>query len=279
MEKVKFIASEEVDLEKLLRKKLPLLSNYQIQKLFRDKDVKVNGVRKAKSCIIKIGDEVEAFYMANDQPWCDTIYEDDNILIVNKRSGIEVASDEDRNLLDILRLTYSELSAVHRIDRNTEGLVIFAKNNVAEQELLKAFKERTIIKKYLLKVKGRVQIEAVKPKLYLKKLANASKVIVSEVKTSGYDEIVTKFNIIKYLDNETILEAELVTGKTHQIRAHISYYGYSIIGDGKYGVGDSKNMCLTAYYMGFNFAKKSALQYLNDKNFEIMPTWWDLHEN
>ena len=95
-------------------------------------------------------------------------------------------------------------------------------------------------------------------------MTDSSKVIISEVKTSGYDEIVTKFNFIKYLDNETVLEAELVTGKTHQIRAHISYFGHPIVGDGKYGVGDSKNMCLTAYYMGFNFPKKSYLEYLNE---------------
>ena len=72
-----------------------------------------------------------------------------------------------------------------------------------------------------------------------------------------------------------MLEAELVTGKTHQIRAHIAYFGYPIVGDGKYGVGDNKQMCLTAYYMGFNFPKKSMLEYLNDKSFDIMPTWWE----
>ena len=212
--------------------------------------------------------------MANNEPWCETIFEDDNILLVNKRAGIEVTSEEDRNLLDVLKLTYTQLYAVHRIDRNTEGLVLFAKNSEAEGELLKAFKERTIIKKYALKVKGKVPIEAIKPKLYLKKLADASKVIISEVKTSGYEEIVTRFNLIKYMGDETVLEAELVTGKTHQIRAHIAYYGYPIVGDGKYGVGDNKQMCLTAYYVAFKFPKKSALEYLNDQQFEIIPTWW-----
>ena len=175
----------------------------------------------------------------------------------------------------ILKMQYNQVYAVHRIDRNTEGLVIFAKNEIAETELLKAFKERTIIKKYLLKVKGKVNPEVIKHRLYLKKLADASKVIVSEVKTSGYEEIVTHFNIIKYIDSESVLEAELVTGKTHQIRAHISYFGHPIVGDGKYGVGDSKQMCLTAYYMAFKFHKKSSLEYLNDKWFEIIPTWWE----
>ncbi|MBQ3502301.1 MAG: RluA family pseudouridine synthase [Clostridia bacterium] len=275
MEKLEFKVNEKTDLGKELRKHLPLFSNYQIEKLFKNKDVKVNGVRKTKSCVITPNDNIEVYYqVVNDEPWFSIIFQDDNILIVNKRAGIEVISEDDRNLLDILKMDYNELYAVHRIDRNTEGLVVFAKNITAETELLKAFKERTIIKKYALKVKGKVQIEAIKHKLYLKKLADASKVIVSEVKTSGYEEIVTRFNLIKYEDSNTILEAELVTGKTHQIRAHISYFGHPIIGDGKYGVGDNQQMCLTAYYIQFKFGKKSALEYLNDKSFEILPTWW-----
>ena len=274
MEKINFVIDENIDLGRALRKALPLLSNYQIEKLFKDKDVKVNGVRKTKPCNVKAGDEVEAFYMVNAEPWCETVYEDENILIVNKRAGIEVVSEDDRNLLDILKLQHTELYAVHRIDRNTEGLVIFAKNNMVENELIEAFKKRTIIKKYALKVKGKVPIEAIKHKMYLKKFSENSKVLISEIKTSGYDEIITHFNLIKHLDNESVLEAELVTGKTHQIRAHIAYFGYPIVGDGKYGVGGDK-MCLTAYYMGFNFPKKSQLEYLNTKYFEIMPTWWE----
>lgn len=273
MEKIKFVVTEKIDLTKALRKALPLISNYQIEKLFKDKDVKVNGVRKSKSCIVKAGDEIEAFYQVNAEPWFERVFEDDNILIVNKRAGIEVISEDDRNLFDILKLTYNELYAVHRIDRNTEGLVVFAKNKISENELLEAFKKRTIIKKYLLKVKGKVPIEAIKHRMYLKKLSESSKVLVSEIKTSGYEEIVTKFNLIKHLDNESILEAELITGKTHQIRAHIAYFGHHIIGDGKYGVGGGQ-MCLTAYYMGFNFAKKSNLEYLNSQTFEIIPSWW-----
>ena len=273
MEKIKFTITEKIDLSKALRKALPLLSNYQIEKLFKDKDVKVNGVRKTKSCVVKVGDEVEAFYMVNNEPWHEVVFEDDNVLIVSKRAGIEVTSEDDRNLLDILHLDYGELYAVHRIDRNTEGLVIYAKNKIAETELLEAFKKRTIIKKYLLKSKGKVPIEAIKHRMYLKKFSESSKVLISEIKTSGYEEIVTHFNLIKYIYGDSILEAELVTGKTHQIRAHIAYFGHPIVGDGKYGLG-GQQMCLTAYYMAFNFPKKSSLEYLNAKTFEIMPTWW-----
>lgn len=274
MEKAKFIVNEKIDLGKALRKNLPLLSNFQIEKLFKDKDVKLNGVRKTKSCILKPGDEVEVFYVVNATPWYEIKYEDDNVLIVNKRAGIEVVSEDDRNLLDVLKLKYNTLYAVHRIDRNTQGLVVFAKTKIAENELLEAFKKRTIIKKYLLKVKGKVNIDVIKPKMFLKKFSETSKVLISEIKTSGYDEIVTKFSLVRFLNtNETILQAELVTGKTHQIRAHIAYFGYPIVGDGKYGIGGDV-MCLTAYYMGFNFPKNAVLEYLNNQSFEIIPLWW-----
>lgn len=273
MEKIKFIITERIDLSKALRKALPLLSNYQIERLFKDKDVKVNGIRQTQTSIVKLGDEIEAYYQANLEPWHEILYEDENVLIVNKRAGIEVVSEDDRNLFDILKLTYNELYAVHRIDRNTQGIVLFAKNQIAESELLEAFRKRTIIKKYLLKVKGKVPIEAIKHRMYLKKLSESSKVLISEVKTSGYEEIVTKFSLVKYVGNDSILEAELITGKTHQIRAHIAYFGYSIVGDGKYGMS-SDMMCLTAYYMTFNFHKKSALEYLNTKEFTIKPLWW-----
>ncbi len=275
MEKLEFVNEMNTELSQALRKRLPLLSNYQIEKLFKDKDVKVNGVRKTKSCTLKPNDKVEVFYQANEQPWCETVFEDENVLIVNKRSGIEVVSEDDRNLFDILHLNYTELYAVHRIDRNTEGLVIFAKNTNAENELLKAFKERTMIKKYLLKVKGKVNPEVIKSKMYLKKLPSSSKVLLAEIKTSGYEQIVTNFSLVKYIEEETVLEAELVTGKTHQIRAHIAYFGYPIVGDGKYGIDNGKTMCLTSYHMGFNFPKNSVLQYLNAKIFELKPTWWE----
>ncbi|MBQ7880427.1 MAG: hypothetical protein IJ358_01105 [Clostridia bacterium] len=201
MEKIEFKVEENIELGKALRKALPLLSNYQIEKLFKDKDVKVNGVRKTKPCTLRKGDIVEAYFVVNNEPWCETVFEDENVMVVSKRAGIEVTSEDDRNLLDILRLSHNELYAVHRIDRNTQGLVVFAKNTQAESELLKAFKERTIIKKYLLKVKGKVNIDAVKHKMYLKKFSENSKVLISEVKTSGYEEIVTHFHLVKYLDN------------------------------------------------------------------------------
>ena len=183
-----------------------------------------------------------------------------------------MVSETDRDLISILKQHIPNLKLIHRIDRNTEGLVIFAKNNLAETELLKAFKERTITKKYLLECHGKVNVEKIKTRLFLKKLPEVSKVLISECKTSGYDEIKTIFKFISFNGENSLLEAELITGKTHQIRAHISYYGHYIIGDGKYGKGEGK-MHLTAYFIKFKLPETCLLSYLNNMHFEITPTW------
>ncbi len=153
-------------------------------------------------------------------------------------------------------------------------MVIFALNETAEKELLDAFKTRKgIIKKYALLVNGRVDITKIKRTVYLKKMENLSKVWISEIKTSGYDPIITEFDVVEYRGDKTLLEANLLTGKTHQIRAHISYFGYPIVGDNKYGKDKENKLHLTANYLAFNFSKKQKLAYLNAKNFEITPTW------
>ena len=272
MTKKEFIVDRNINLNKAIRVNLPFLSNYQIEKILEKKDIKVNGKRIKDFCELNVGDLVEIYYDVKTEPWYEEVYLDDNVLIVNKKCGIEVISEEDRDLTSILKQDYKEVYPVHRIDRNTEGLVIFAKNKQTEDELLKAFKDRTITKKYLLEVKGRVNVDAIKSRLFLKKLSSVSKVIIAEVKTSGYEEIKTIFKFIRYDGENTLLEAELITGKTHQIRAHISYYGHSIVGDGKYGKGDGK-LHLTSYFIKFKLKDNSFLSYLNEKHFEIMPTW------
>lgn len=275
MQKLEFVTNKNIKLSKAVIDELPFLSKFQIKKLIEKKDIKVNSIRVKEDLILNIGDKVTVYYNVKEsKEWYNLVYSDNNILIVNKRAGIEVVSENDRDLLSILRKEYPYVAPVHRIDRNTEGLVIFSLNKDAEKELLQAFKTRNgINKKYALLVHGRVDISKIKRTIYLKKVSNLSKVWISEVKTSGYEPAVTEFNIIQYLGDNTLLEAKLITGKTHQIRAHIAYYGYPIVGDNKYGKDEEKQMCLTANYLSFNFNKNSNLSYLNSKNFEIIPSW------
>lgn len=275
MQKLEFVVEKEMKLSKAIVDKLPAFSLHDIKKILSNKNVKVNNNRQKEDIVVQKGDKITVYYIEKEQKeWYSLVYSDDNVLIVNKRAGIEVVSESERDLLSILKLEFGEVYAVHRLDRNTEGLTIFAKNKTIESELLTAFKTRkSIDKRYALFVHGRVDISKIKRTVYLKKVENLSKVWISEVKTSGFEPISTEFSVIQYLGDKTLLEAKLITGKTHQIRAHIAYYGYPIVGDNKYGKDDFKQMHLTANYLAFNFDKKSKLNYLNKLNFEISPTW------
>lgn len=275
MQKIEFIVETENELIKAVIDKLPFLSRHDVKKIMDNKDIKVNGTRTKENCQLKPKDKVIVFYEDKQQKeWYSTVYVDDNILIVNKRAGIEVVSETERDLQGVVKMEYANAVAVHRLDRNTEGLVIFALNKISERSLLSAFKTRSgIIKKYALLVHGRVDITKIKRTVYLKKVDSLSKVWISELKTSGYEPIITEFDVIQYQGENTLLEAKLVTGKTHQIRAHIAYYGFPIVGDQKYGKDNSTQMHLTANYLAFNFKNDIGLSYLNNKNFEIIPSW------
>ena len=275
MQKIEFTIESQKKLSKAVIDELPFLSQFQIKKLIENKDIKVNSNRIKEDLDLKNGDQVVVYYKTSEQKeWYTQIYSDNNVLIVNKRAGIEVVSENDRDLISILKKNFLNIYPVHRIDRNTEGLVIFALNPMAEKELLQAFKTRKgIIKKYALLVHGRVDISKIKRTVYLKKMTNLSKVWISELKTTGFEPIITEFELIEYIGEDSLLSASLITGKTHQIRAHIAYFGYPIVGDNKYGKDNEKQMHLTANYLAFNFSKNSKLYYLNKKNFEIIPTW------
>ena len=244
MQKIEFTIESQKKLSKAVIDELPFLSQFQIKKLIENKDIKVNSNRIKEDLDLKNGDQVVVYYKTSEEKeWYTQIYLDNNVLIVNKRAGIEVASENDRDLISILKKNFSNIYPVHRIDRNTEGLVIFALNPMAEKELLQAFKTRKgIIKKYALLVHGRVDISKIKRTVYLKKMTNLSKVWISEVKTTGFEPIITEFELIEYIGEDSLLSASLITGKTHQIRAHIAYFGYPIVGDNKYGKDNEKQM-------------------------------------
>jgi len=275
MQKIEFISKDSKELTKAIIDELPFLSRFDVKKILENKDVKVNNIRLKESVTLNKGDKVVIFYKEKEQKeWYTTVYQDANIVVVNKKAGIEVVSENERDLLAVLKQEFETVYPVHRLDRNTEGLVVFALNRTTEKELLEAFKTRKgIIKKYALLVDGRVDISKIKRTVYLKKVPSLSKVWISELKTSGYDQAITEFNVVEYGEDRTLLEANLITGKTHQIRAHIAYFGYPIVGDGKYGKSQDKQLHLTANFLSFNFHKASSLSYLNKKNFEIIPKW------
>lgn len=286
---VKIIVDEKGNNKKLvayLNSKFNKLPQSAIFKALRNKDIKINGTRIKDNINLEIGDEIEVYIKDEviygkvskfDISKKDIAYEDENILIYNKPQNIEVQGKDELGLEQALKeqLGLKFFKACHRLDRNTFGLVIFAKNKVAEDTMLKMIKDRVVKKYYKALVYGIPKNKSMTLKAYLFKNNKSSQVIVSDVKGKGYQEIITKYKVLEtYKDNTSLLEVELITGKTHQIRAHLAHIGLPIIGDGKYGVNkinkqfNQKYQQLYSYKLVFEDAY-GELEYLKGKIVEI----------
>jgi len=213
-------------------------------------------------------------------------------LLADKRSGLIVHSDskEDTNTLinHIKSYLYhkgeydpeSENSFApalcNRIDRNTGGIVIAAKNAETLRILNQKIKDREITKKYLLAVHGRLNKPTGVLKNFILKDENTNTVKVYEKQVKGSKTAETKYRVIEEKNNLSLVEAELLTGRTHQIRAQFSYIGHPLLGDGKYGINKDdrksgyKSQALYSYKIGFDFTTESGiLSYLKGKSFEV----------
>ena len=205
-------------------------------------------------------------------PQIEKVYEDENILVINKSAGIEV--EGERSLCSILNCL-----AVHRLDRNTTGLTILAKNPSSQKELNSAIKEHLITKKYLAEVVGPTSFKNYLMKAYLEKDEKTSMVKIFEKPTKKSVEIKTIFNTLKSNPSSSIVECTLMTGKTHQIRASLAYLNHAIIGDGKYGKNEDnkkfkeKTQKLHCFYLKFDNLKNN-LKYLNKREFMVLPNWY-----
>ena len=249
------------------------ISYNTLMKILRKKDVLINGIRTNKDIEVNPNDVIRVYDLKNTQSNTKTIpiiYQDSNIVIIDKPANIE--TEGQNSVISILQGMGFNAAAVHRLDRNTQGIMVFALNGAAENELTLAFSQRQVHKIYRAEVLGFLDPPENTLSAYLFKDSQKSEVIISKTPKDGYLPIKTGYKVVKEWDMTSLIDVFLYTGRTHQIRAHLAFIGHPIIGDGKYGDYQinkglkAKTQRLKAYSLSFDF-RGGALSYLNGKTF------------
>ena len=297
-------------LDKFIQKVCPTLPQALMYKYIRTKHIKVNRKRAEISTRLNEGDIVEAYindeFFKEVKPRYDflsspdrlnIVFEDENIILVDKPQGLLVHPDKgeyrDTLIGRIQHYLYKKgeydpkgensfaPALANRIDRNTGGIVIAAKNAEALKILCQKIKDREIDKRYLCIVHGVPTKKEATLEGYLQKDCDKNKVFLSSKKTDDNLTIKTKYKVLSSRNNMSLLEVELITGRTHQIRAHLASIGHSLVGDGKYGKnGEDKKkgfdkQALYSYKLTFTFSTDAGiLNYLNNRTFTVEKVWF-----
>ena len=300
-------------LDKFLSKAVKGLPQSLMYKFIRTKKIKVNRARCEQSQILREGDEIQLFIkdeffeaaskdtgaLTAIKPKLDIVYEDGPIMLLNKRPGVLVHDDAEGGENTLIMHIQAYLcgqgeydpaaeqsfapALCNRIDRNTGGMVIAAKDAEALRDMNEAIREDQLSKFYLCLVHGHMERERETLRGYLRKDSSKNMVEVRDREFPGAKEIITKYRILgeRRDGGETVslLEVELVTGRTHQIRAHLSHIGHPLVGDGKYGINRDdkrsgyKYQALYAYRLRFDLPEDAgSLTYLRGREFVISPS-------
>lgn len=261
----KYVVSEKISLKNFTDNTCAPAS-FCFRTLLKMREIRVNGKRVDSDVSLSAGDEV-VYYLTPKQEskqGFEIVYEDENIIVTDKESGVN--SEAVFSAL----CGRGEAYFIHRLDRNTEGLLIFAKNKESEEELLSAFREKRTEKIYFARVLGKMPKTHSVETAYLVKDEVAACVHIS-AKAVG-EKIITEYEVIAEEGETSVLKITLRTGKTHQIRAHLAFLGHPVAGDTKYG-NDEYNRAhnltrqrLVAKYL--RIQGNGCLAYLREKIFE-----------
>ena len=292
-------------LDRFLAKAVPLLPASLAQKYIRIKRIKCNGARAERDTRLQAGDVLQLYindeffdkprednaYLTVAAPKLNIVYEDENILLVDKRPGLAVhphdGAEYGRTLIDhIQAYLYQKRewsprgenaftpALCNRIDRNTGGIVIAAKTAEALRVMNQKIKDRELDKRYLAIVEGTPKPQKGSLKGYLFKDAKKNRVYVSNTPQPGAKTCQTNYITLASRRGLSLVECELITGRTHQIRAQFAHAGHPLLGDGKYGKLDKRfdrnYQALYSYKLTFCFTTDAgSLDSLNGKSFQV----------
>ena len=292
-------------LDRFLAKAVPLLPASLAQKYIRLKRIKCNGKRIDRDARLQTGDVLQLYindeffdkprednaYLTVATPKLNIVYEDEHILLVDKRPGLAVhphdGAEYGRTLIDhIQSYLYQKRewrpreenaftpALCNRIDRNTGGIVIAAKTAEALRVMNQKIKDRELDKRYLAIVEGTPKRKEGSLKGYLFKDAKKNRVYVTDTPQPGSKSCQTNYKVLASRNGLSLVECELITGRTHQIRAQFAYAGHPLLGDGKYGKLDKRfdrnYQALYSYKLTFTFTTDAGrLDYLDGKSFRV----------
>lgn len=272
---VVYEADKSLRIDKYLSKQNDNISRSYIQQLIDDNMVKVNGKNEKSSYKLKLDDKIKLIIPQAKKPEIEPmemelniIYEDKDIIVINKQAGLivhPVPGNWDNTLVNGLLAYSDDLSGingvkrpgiVHRLDKDTSGALVVAKNDQSHRRLVKQFKKRETMKIYRTIVKGNVPHDkgTIDAPIGRDPVERKRMAVVKD----NSKKAVSHFTVLERFNSHTYLEVKLETGRTHQIRVHLSYMGYPVLGDDKYGRKKPKKnfyvdrQLLHAYILGFN---------------------------
>ena len=293
-------------LDRFVAKSLPLLPSALLQKYIRLKRIKVNGGRAERDYRLKEGDVLQLYindeffdkpreenmFLTLFRPSLEIVYEDENLMLLNKRPGLVVHADETEKVNTLINHIQAYLyqkrewnprwenaftpALCNRIDRNTGGIVIAAKNAETLRIINEKIRDREIDKRYLCITVGAPKPAEGKIECFLLKDEKKKEVAVYHKPIPGGKTALTKYRTVEKRGELALVEVELLTGRTHQIRASFADLGCPLLGDGKYGRGDvnkrygETRQALYSYQLTFDFPTDAGiLNYLKGRSFQV----------